>query len=57
LAGGFRSYCLGLTAIPALVAVASRLIELAAQGASGAPLGRLPQGELIELWRKLRRGP
>jgi hypothetical protein len=57
LAGGFRSYCLGLTAIPALVAVASRLIELAAPGASGAPLGRLPQGELIELWRKLRRGP
>ena len=46
-----------LASNPALVAVASRLIELAAQGASGTPLDRLPQGELIELWRKLRRGP
>jgi hypothetical protein len=46
-----------LASNPALVVVASRLIELAAQGASGTPLDRLPQGELIELWKKLRRGP
>jgi hypothetical protein len=46
-----------LASNPALVAVASRLIELAAQGASGTPLDKLPQGELIELWRKLKQGP
>jgi hypothetical protein len=41
----------------ALKKAATDIISLAAQGMSSTPLDKLPQGELIELYRRLRHGP